>query len=501
MTSANGKRPGTQSEQWPCDLEAEEALLGAALLSRPAAEVVALAVTPDAFLRHNHRIIAEAITELVRAGDTPDPILVHGELDRHGHGYISLADLLQLKAPTLKNAPAYGRRIVARYRDRLKIAASTELTAALREGLDPKPFLDRLDELIADGAPPIRFEDVAAALDADAADDPAFLVRSDGQRLLYSGAVNALQAEPAAGKTTLAGVAAVQVLEAGGDVAYLDFEDILPRLARRLLALDAARDQLVQRFHYLRPGPLTDADAAALVEAVARLNVDLVVIDGVAEALAAQNLDEESGSDIARWWSMLPRPLAATGAAVLIIDHVTKSKENRGRWARGSGHKLAAIDGAAYALDATVPFSRSRPGRLTLTVAKDRPGAVGGTGDVAAIVHVEPAAGGKRLVVRLDPSFFVEEDGGPKTEPVITDELRTAVLESIARLTVDGGSVSRNDILNDVRATGLHFRDKALGVCLARLWQDGEVHRANGPNRSHLYSQPTHQPTLEEATA
>ena len=69
-----------------------------------------------------------------------------------------------------------------------------------------------------------------------------------------------------------------------------------------------------------------------------------------------------------------PRWLARTGAAVVLVDHVTKSQEGRGRWAIGSERKLWGLDGAAYGFESLVPFGRGKTGLVKITVAKDRCG-------------------------------------------------------------------------------------------------------------------------------
>ena len=56
------------------------------------------------------------------------------------------------------------------------------------------------------------------------------------------------------------------------------------------------------------------------------------------------------------------------------LDHVTKDREGRGRYAIGAVHKLNALDGGAYILENRHPFGVGRTGRSTVRVAKDRPG-------------------------------------------------------------------------------------------------------------------------------
>lgn len=99
----------------------------------------------------------------------------------------------------------------------------------------------------------------------------------------------------------------------------------------------------------------------------------LIIWDSSAAFLSRAGFDEDRAGDVTKFWSGVLTPCARrAGAAVLAIDHVVKSGAAT-RYARGSGAKLAAVD-VAYLADATVPFSRSQDGILTLTVTKDRRG-------------------------------------------------------------------------------------------------------------------------------
>jgi hypothetical protein len=78
---------------------------------------------------------------------------------------------------------------------------------------------------------------------------------------------------------------------------------------------------------------------------------------------------------ITRWMRIFPRTVAtASGAAVVLIDHITKNAETRGRFAIGGQAKLATIDGAAYLVEPLEALAPGRTGTLTMRVTKDRPG-------------------------------------------------------------------------------------------------------------------------------
>lgn len=206
---------------------------------------------------------------------------------------------------------------------------------------------------------------------------PTVLARSDGICLLYAGELNWLSGEPESGKSWLAQLAAAQELAKGNHVLFLDLEDTPSRIIDRLRGLGIDHNAITQRFHYIRPATAANtADKTALLELAARCS--LVVIDGTTDLHLIHGLDPEANKDVAILVSQLLRPLANAGPAVLPLDHVTKNKETRGRYAIGGQHKLAAVRGAAYHLETITPMGRGVIGQSRLYITKDRPGHIRG---------------------------------------------------------------------------------------------------------------------------
>ena len=205
---------------------------------------------------------------------------------------------------------------------------------------------------------------------------PTVFERADGIRLLYPGRINAFIGETETCKTWMALAAVAQELQAEHHVIYVDFEDCAESAVERLRALGVTPDRIGRLFTYLNPGGRFDELAQAVVlEAIAAMgHPSLVVFDGVTEAMADLGLDPLSGTDVAIYYAGSPRWMANTGAATLVLDHVTKSTESRGRWAIGSERKLSGLDGAAYGFESLVTFGRGKTGLVKMTVAKDRSG-------------------------------------------------------------------------------------------------------------------------------
>lgn len=202
---------------------------------------------------------------------------------------------------------------------------------------------------------------------------PSVLIRDDGAALLYRGRIAELAGEPEAGKGWVALAATAERLIMGESVVYVDAETDAPAILQRLRDLGLSVNVIAANFRYVRPeGPLDwDALDSAFMPPPA-----LVVIDGVTAALTMAGLALTDNAEVAGWIEALPRRVAReTGAAVLLVDHLVKDREARGRYAIGAQHKLAAVD-VAFRLDVLDPAGRGMTGRSKLRVVKDRPGSV-----------------------------------------------------------------------------------------------------------------------------
>jgi AAA domain len=239
----------------------------------------------------------------------------------------------------------------------------------------------------------LAYFDLCEVADGRSPPETTRLRRSDGRCLLYPAAVHWISGEPGIGKSFIAGAAIIDVTSSGGHVLVLDYEDSAATMVSRLNALGADYSHLKAVTYFRVVGPIDEAGLAWLVSLVESGEIQLAIVDSASESLAAEGYDENSAGEVTRWVSRLPRALAQAGASVTVLDHVVKAKDGGGRWARGSGAKLAAVDGAAYVLEANIPFSRQSSGTAHLRVAKDRHGSVGGAGELAAVVRFKVSHG------------------------------------------------------------------------------------------------------------
>ena len=201
------------------------------------------------------------------------------------------------------------------------------------------------------------------------------LKRTDGNGLIYTGRVHSIYGESESGKSWIAQIATAEMLKDDKKVIYIDFESDPIEIVVRLKALGVSRANLLQYFTYIRPDGARDVDDPYWQAILEPDSAELVIIDGVTESLTMWGGETKDNDAITRWMRIFPRTVAtASGAAVVLIDHITKNAETRGRFAIGGQAKLATIDGAAYLVEPLEALAPGRTGTLTMRVTKDRPG-------------------------------------------------------------------------------------------------------------------------------
>jgi hypothetical protein len=218
---------------------------------------------------------------------------------------------------------------------------------------------------------------------------PVIMGRTDGLHLLYAGKTHAFIGESESCKTWGAAMAAVEVLAAGGRVLWIDFEDDPRGLIGRLRAMGATPQTIAAQLDYLHPeAALRDRNgerftmAGLVLGDLLRCNsYALAVVDGVTEGMATEGLDPLGTDAAAIWARRLTKPIAATGAAVVVLDHVPKgNSDGPTRYALGSQHKISGLTGAAYIFELRKTLHRTTTdpvtGEVVIKISKDRPGHV-----------------------------------------------------------------------------------------------------------------------------
>jgi hypothetical protein len=244
---------------------------------------------------------------------------------------------------------------------------------------------------------------------------PEVLRRNDGIGMFYAGLTHSVHGESESGKSWIGQSATVETLAAGGHVLYVDFEDRGPEVLPRLRALGVQREHL-KHLDYITPEGPADGTFARLIE---ENNYALAVIDGVTAAMGEYRLKSNAQDDVTAWHKLLPRWIAdKTGAATVVIDHVSKSKDDRGRFAVGSQAKMAALSGAGFYVDVARGLAPGSIGELRILVGKDRPGGVRANSGKMQRDRLQPfaryvhdATNPDRIAVELAP--WTDEDDGP----------------------------------------------------------------------------------------
>jgi hypothetical protein len=303
--------------------------------------------------------------------------------------------------------------------------------------------------------------------------DPTHLTRGDGPSMFYSGRVNGLIGESESGKTWVALHATSQELAKGQPVLYLDFEDSAPGIINRLRKLGTT-DQHLAHLTYIAPDETLSTPAKAdLGEALAQTNATLVIIDGFNAAMTLMGLDINSNNDATQFAQVLLKPIAATGACVVYVDHVPKSREARGKGGIGAQAKRAMTTGCALTVTVTEPFGEGQAGRLHLTVDKDRPGKVRARSYAAkhaGDVVITPE--GRNIHITIQPS-----DKGQAVDPSETQARR----ELIA-VVKDNPGASQSQLEKLVKGGSKLLRGR-----LDYLVHLGKLQVVNGPRSSKLY--------------
>jgi hypothetical protein len=298
---------------------------------------------------------------------------------------------------------------------------------------------------------------------------PEILKRSDGQGLFYRGKINGIHGESGSGKTWALLVAVAQEIKTGNNVFYIDYEDTPQSLIMRLLALGVDGDTIGRHFHYIAPQTAYKAGEAVLMEAVRILQPTLIGIDSVGESTAAEGVNGNADDEVANWFKLIARPLARTGAAVALLDHVAKSSDGS-LYSIGSQRKRAAIDGAQYLQETVKPFSKNDEGAARLICAKDRSGNYR-VGQRVAMLRVIPD--GERVQIELE----VPDDNPATFKP-------TALMERVSHaLEAANEPLSYRGILERVEGKKQYISD-----AVNALIREGYVSITPGARNSNMHS-------------
>jgi replicative DNA helicase len=281
----------------PHNLEAEESLLGAMLLSRDAIAAGVERCSADDFYKPAHSHIFDAVISLYAKGEPADPVTVADELKRTGLlesvGDPSSLISLQLNTPSTANAAHYARIVEEHALLRRLVSVSGEI-AELGYSVpdDVLSVLDRAESMvfevaqrrIVDTTSPLR-ELLAEALDhleqvydspGSVTGVPTGFTELDGHLAgLQKANLVVVGARPSMGKTSFAlGIIAHAATRAKVPTLLFSLEMSHLELTQRMLCSEAGVNA-----SRMRTGQLHDADWRKISTAIGRLGEAPIFID------------------------------------------------------------------------------------------------------------------------------------------------------------------------------------------------------------------------------
>lgn len=474
----------------PHDLQAEESLIGAWLLSETARIATVGMVGPEDFYKPAHGHIIDAIDYLVADGSPIDVAIVANRMRAVGTlsmiGGPAVLASMQAATPATSNAHRYAKIVADMAHQRRMIYAASAVLDAARAG-DVNGAMTLASEMASRPSTeqsswlPI---DLGPVLDGSLEPTlPDLLERADGEHMLYLGKIHAFNAEPESAKSWLALHACVQTMAGGMSALYIDFEDDQFDIVARLVTLGCPVQTIRDLFLYVKPQePMNAQHRAQIVGVANEVELGLCIIDGVTEALHQNGWSINDNDEVAAFFEAIPRPIAATMAAVVLIDHVTKNADDRGRFAIGAQHKLAGITGASYTLEMVDPFAEGRVGRSRITVQKDKPGMVrkyAQGGKVVGMFTLASMSDGSGATASIEP---------PAGDPTSPDRFRpTHIMGMIsdALATVNGTGV---DPTASAVAKLVHARREHVLAALMVMVDEGYVEiTGTGPRGATMH--------------
>lgn len=282
-------RAGSSVRVPPSNLQAEESLLGAMLLSKDAIAIASERLTAEDFYKPAHGHVYDAITTLNAAGEPADPVTVADELRRAGLldaiGGPGMLVTLQSTTPATSNAGRYAKIIEEHALLRRLIGVAGEI-AELGYDLpdDVAKTVDRAESMVfevaqrrvTDTMAPIhdlldlnldRLEQLYERGQSITGVPTGFVDLDELTSGLQPNALIVLGARPSAGKTALGlGIASHAALEAHRPVLVFSLEMGQIELTQRMLCSEARVDS-----KKVRNGNLTEADWAKIAHATGRL--------------------------------------------------------------------------------------------------------------------------------------------------------------------------------------------------------------------------------------
>lgn len=329
----------------PHSIEAEQAVLGSLLIDGNAWDQVADIVVATDFYRPDHRLIFQALGELVAMGRPGDVVTVSEQLERLGKlsdaGGLAYLGTLARDTPTAANVRAYASIVHERALLRALIEAGREIAASVfnDEGLEARDLVDRAEARVFEiaeagtrlGSGAVRVGNMLPAL-IDKIDE--WHTNPDKLRGLATGFTDfdhktgglrggdliVIAGRPSMGKTTLA-------------INIAEYAAVHPdiKASVAIFSMEMPSEQLVTRMlssighvplNSIRTGRISDDDWVRITSATSQLSEARIFID------------ESPGLTPTELRARARRIKREHGLSLVVVDYlqlmqVAGSKENR----------------------------------------------------------------------------------------------------------------------------------------------------------------------------
>ena len=206
---------------------------------------------------------------------------------------------------------------------------------------------------------------------------PTILETPSGTPIILEGMLHWISSRPGRGKTWLGLMAAEKVLERGGRVAIIDYDQPPPESwgeRSRSMGGDVLLDNLTDQraaLHFL--GAISPANRARLADWLTAAPVNLVILDTVTSGGMAID-----GANVEPWITEHADTFRKAGITIILFDHLNKSREARANSGPSGSH--SKLDMATIPLRITATLKQmwnpktQRDGQFWITAEKDKLG-------------------------------------------------------------------------------------------------------------------------------
>jgi hypothetical protein len=293
--------------------------------------------------------------------------------------------------------------------------------------------------------------------------------------IVYAGRRHLFSGEPESMKSLVALMLAVDETRAGKHVVWISLESESDgrETVSRFRELGGTEQDLA-RFHFVAPeAPIGSPGARETLDRlIETTRPTLVVVDAYIGVLDLHGLDPTLAIDIEKIGRLLFRPLERHGAATIVLDHLAKNRETRGKFSIGSERKVGAV-AVHLGLEVVTPLRRGGHGLVKLRVHKDKPAHL--HRPYACEIRFESdTAGDLTWDVRHPPSE-------PEPDTLDSPPFRpTNLMKKVSRyLEQQTGPVSRTTITNAVPG-----KKTAKLLAIDRLIAEGYASEEDGSRNS-----------------